>query len=258
MRATVCELPDERDLFERQWRRFVNYAHAARTEWMLLPDMPFCEWFADADRADDAVWRAAVRAHDAWEHRLSELEPAIVLGTRPIDFGNEKYDEAFVWDAEQGLRSVHAKARVLPQEDHEWTWYHHAAPDFVPMEVHGILVGFLIGSEVWAEDEAVQYGNEHVHLLAMPRSVRELPYDDWLDRARTAAQCSHAYVLSSNRSGSFGGQACIIAPDGDVLGATSEARPFLTLDIPVTGEAHVEPTRPPASLDPLDTGVPPY
>lgn len=261
MRATVCELPDAgaSDVFERQWTQLADHVHSSQSEWVLLPDMPFCEWFADSARADSTVWSAAVQAHDAWERRLADLAPAVILGSRPIDFGNERYDEAFIWESELGLRSVHAKVRVVGQVSREWAWYQEATPDFTPIEVHGVCVGFLIGSEAWALDEAARYGQENVHLLAMPRSARGLSLEEWLDHARAAATRSRAYVLSSNRAGPFGGQACIIAPDGNVLGTTSESEPFLTLNIELGGESgKVQGVRAPDWVDPWITGVPPY
>jgi N-carbamoylputrescine amidase len=261
MRATVCELPDarSRDVFEREWVQLADHVRAANSQWVLLPDMPFCEWFADSSRMDGAVWDAAVREHDRWEHRMSDMAPAVVLGSRPVDFGNERYDESFVWEPESGLRSVHAKARFAQQSTREWSWYHEAVPEFVPMEARGVCVGFMIGSEAWALDEALRYGREHVHLLAMPRSSRSVSFEDWLERARAAATGAHAHVLSSNRGGQFGGQGCIIAPDGDVLGVTSTTRPCLTLDIEVSAEgADVQAMPAPAWVDPWVTGVPPY
>lgn len=261
MRATVCELPDARsaDVFERAWTQLAEHVRVMDSRWVLLPDMPFCAWFADSERMDSAVWDDAVRAHDRWEHRLSDLAPAAVLGSRPVDFGNERYDESFVWEPELGLRSVHAKARLLQQATREWSWYHEAVPEFVPIEVRNIGVGFMIGSEASALDEAARYGREHVHLIAMPRSSSSVSFADWLESAKAAASRAHAYVLSSNRSGSFGGQGCIIAPDGDVLGATSASQAFLTLDIdvPLPSET-TRPIQAPAWIDPWETGVPPY
>jgi predicted amidohydrolase len=261
MRATVCELPDARspDVFERAWAQLADHVHVMDSRWIVLPDMPFCGWFADSERPNSTVWDAAVRAHDRWEHRLSELAPAVVLGSRPVDFGNARYDECFVWEPESGLRSVHAKARFAQQDGREWSWYQEAVPEFVPAQVRNVCVGFMIGSEAWAVEEAGRYGGEHVHLIAMPRSSRSVPFEDWLERAKAAARRAHAYVLSSNRCGPFGGQACIVDPYGDVLGATSASQPLLTLDIEVSEErTSVQPVQAPAWIDPWETGVPPY
>jgi hypothetical protein len=52
-----------------------------------------------------------------------------------------------------------------------------------------------------------------------------------LERARALARHTHAYSVSSNRSGDFGGQAWIISPEGNVLGLSSAAEPFLSMEI---------------------------
>jgi predicted amidohydrolase len=197
-----------------------------------------------------------VRAHDAWEHRLAELTPALVLGTRPVEFGNERYDEAFVWDPEIGMRSVHARSRAPLGAK----WLHDAAPDFTPIEVQGLTIGFLIGSEIQAEDEARLYGKERIDLLAVPRcgDVEE----GWLSAAQRAAVLAKAPVISSNRSGKFGGKSCIIDADGRLLESTSDARPFVSADVTLPNQETRAALHPlhaaPDWIDPLDTGVPPY
>jgi N-carbamoylputrescine amidase len=258
MRVTVCELPDEPDAFANAWVQLAQHVRELGSRLVLLPDMPFCKWFADRkfNRND---WIAALRAHDAWEQRLPELAPAVILASRPVDFGNESYDEGFAWDAEYGLRSVHARARFPDEEGHEGAWFYGATPDFAPLEVQGIRIGFLIGSELWAEDEARKYGREGVDVMAMPRTGGAEAFHEWLGRACMAASVAGAYALSSNRAGPFGGQGWIIAPDGSTLGLTSKLQPFLTLDIELASQSRQAFPQPsPASLDPLDTGVPPY
>jgi N-carbamoylputrescine amidase len=260
MRVTVCELPDERDAFEDEWRQLVEHVHTSRSQLVLLPDMPFCEWFTRA-RPDAAVWMAAVRAHDAWEQRLAELAPAAVLASRPVDFGNERYDEGFIWDIEHGLRSAHAKSRTR-DENGKTPWYNSATPEFTPTEVNGAHVGLLIGSELWMEDVLGTYRQEGIDLLAIPRSAGASAFTEWLTHACTAALLTDAFVLSSNRSGTFGGQGWIIAPDGHVLGLTSPSEPFFSLDLSLRTEltsGRVRTPQPaPDWIDPLETGVPPY
>jgi hypothetical protein len=54
---------------------------------------------------------------------------------------------------------------------------------------------------------------------------------DCVQRACSLAQHAHAYAVSSNRSGDFGGLAWIISPEGQVLGTTSADAPFLSMDV---------------------------
>jgi predicted amidohydrolase len=262
MRITVCEVSDARAAFEAEWGRLVAHVHETSSQLVLLPDMPFCKWFIGAKRFDADVWAAAVQAHADWEHRLFELAPAYVLASRPLDFGNERYAEGFVWDAEHGIRSVHAKTQ-FDNEKGAWekTWYRSTSPDFVPLELEGAKIGFLMGAELAAEDEAERYGGEHIDLLVMPRGSPVRSFDTWLSNARRLAQLAHAYVLSSNRNGAFGGQGCIIAPDGEVLGCTSGSQPFLTLDLSLVSDNAGAPRLSGdelAALDPWETGVPPH
>jgi predicted amidohydrolase len=259
MRVTVCELPDPRRSFEGAWRSLVDHVAQECSDLVLLPQTPFSEWFVES--APDAnVWTAAVRSHDAWEHRLPELGRALVLGTRPLDFGNERYEEAFVWDAELGIRSMHANCRPSIGKNGA-RWYSEATPEFVPFEERGMLLGFLIGGELWMHSEAQQYGREGVEVIAIPRS-NGMEFSRLLEGACENAVISGAFVLSSNRAGLFGGRGWVIAPDGRVLGMTSESSPFLSLDIetPLERAASVlsDPRPAPDYIDPLETGVSPF
>ncbi len=229
MRITVCELPDNRKTFATAWDDLVEHVHEANSGFVVLPDMPFSAWFAHSNRFDRGVWAAAVHAHDEWEHRLRELSPAVVLATRPVDFGNERYDEAFIWEEPVGVLSVHAKAHLPDSEgEREGSWFDSATAEFIPIEVRGLRIAMLIGGELWAPRG---YEAETVDVLAIPRAGDRKAFGDCLERARALAQHAHAYALSSNRSGDFGGQAWIISPEGNVLGLTNESQPFLTMDI---------------------------
>lgn len=229
MKITVCELPDRRKSFDTAWGGLVEHVRSANSDLVVLPDMPFSAWFVSSDRFDRAVWAAAVHAHDEWEHRLRELSPAVVMASRPVDFGNERYDEGFLWDEPLGMLSMHAKS-FLPdsKEARDGPWYDSATAEFVPMEVRGLRMAMLIGSELWAPRG---YEAETLDVLAIPRAGDMPEQGDCLQRACSLAQHAHAYAVSSNRSGDFGGRAWIISPEGQVLGTTSAAEPFLSMDV---------------------------
>jgi len=237
MRVTVCELPDDRIEFEAAWTALVAHARREQSELVLLPEMPFCCWFADTRDFDAHVWDAAVESHDEWEERLRELAPAVVAGTRPVDFGNERYNEAFLWDVEHGSRAAHAQS-LLPEEDGVWeaSWYNRATPEFTPVQVGVANAGFLVCTELWRMDQAETYGTEDVQLLLTPRSTSLDAAPTWLAAGRVAAILAGAYSLSSNRvssSGAFGGQGWIVDPEGNLLGTTDTHSPFLTFDVSV-------------------------
>ena len=143
MKVTVCQLRDDPAELESDWAGLVAHVRAEESNLVLLPEMPFSPWFATSRRFDPKVWAAAVAAHTAWEARLRDLAPAVVIASRPIDFGNERYNEGFVWDAETGIRGVHAKT-FLPNEEGVWeaSWYQRATPEFTPVQVFDAQVGF--------------------------------------------------------------------------------------------------------------------
>ena len=229
MKITVCELPDSRKSFVTAWDDLVEHVHAEGSDLVVLPDMPFSSWFAHSDRFDRGVWAAAVRDHDQWERRLGELSPAIVLASRPVDFGNERYDEGFLWEEPLGMLSLHAKS-FLPDSKgaREGSWYDSATADFTPVEVRGLRIGMLIGGEMWAP---TAYESSAVDVLVIPRAGDAPAHGDCLERACALARDAHAYTVSSNRSGPFGGQAWIVSPEGQVLGMTSADEPIVSMDI---------------------------
>lgn len=246
MIVTVCELPDDRPAFGDSWSRLVEHIKQTRCGAVVLPGMAFSRWFADATPVDAARWSEAVAQHDGWEQRLAELGAPLVLGSRPTDFGNERYDEGFAWDPEFGVRSIHARG----------------TQEFMPLEVGGVSVGLLIGDEVW-DAEAGQpqpYARGEVDIVAMPRCTRFAGLNRRLERARAVATEIGAYVLSSNRGAPFEGQGWIIGPDGNTLGTTTPQQPFLSLQIELASErllAECQRIGPaPAWMDPLETGVP--
>lgn len=243
MIVTVCELPDDRKGFEDSWSHLAEHVKQTRSRLVVLPDRVFSPWLDESAAINPARWQRCIAEHDAWEHRLGELGGALVLGSRPIDFGNQRYDEGFVWAADSGIRSVHAQA----------------THDFVPLEVDGVDIGFMIGSEVWARGE-LPYVRGDVDIVAMPRCTRTEQFAQRLERACAVATGVGAFALSSNRSGPFEGQGWIVAPDGSVLGTTSRSQPFVTLEIELPSEraAAARPQPAPAWMDPLQTGVPNY
>ena len=79
MKITVCQLHDARDAFAKDWEELLDHVKVQESELVLLPEMPFFQWFPVSRRFDAGVWRAAVSAHGAGEQRLAELAPARVL-----------------------------------------------------------------------------------------------------------------------------------------------------------------------------------
>ncbi len=238
MRVTVCELNDAQDAFARDWKRLVAHVKAESSQLVLLPEMPFCSWFAVTDQFNAALWQHAVAAHDAWLARLIELAPAVVLGSRPVNEATRRLNQGFVWDQAAGYRAAHLKY-YLPNEDGFWeaSWYERGDGRFIPICCGAARIGFQICTDLWFMERARAYGKAGVHLIVNPRATAQPTLDKWLVGGRAAAVVAGAYSLSSNRVSddastvTFGGQGWIIGPDGDVLGLTSPERPFVTIEI---------------------------
>jgi predicted amidohydrolase len=242
MKLTVCQLHNARDAFAADWDRLVAHVKSERSDLVLLPEMPFFTWFPIPREFDGRTWRAAVAAHDAWEQRLSELTPAITLGTRPVDFGALRYSAGFMWKEDEGMtETIHVKS-CLANEEGSWetTWYERAVPEFESATVGAARVGMLIGLELWMSGQAESYGADGVHIVAVPRVDRstnqeiDTANNEWLEGGRRAASASGAYCISSTRGGpgnDLGGAAWIIAPDGRTLALTSNERPFVSVEV---------------------------
>jgi N-carbamoylputrescine amidase len=235
MRVTVCEMHDDVPSFERDWEQLVDHVGRERSDVVLLPEMPFSPWFAGAPAFDAAAWRRALDAHDRWLARLGDLSPATVLGTRPVERGGRRVNEAFAWSASGGYRGMHVKA-FLPCEEGFWEsyWYEPGDDTFEPDDVAGARVGFQICTELWSMGHAQRYGRRGVHVIATPRATSKTSVDKWLAGGRVAAIVAGAYSLSSNRSSAengpdFGGGGWVIGPDGDVLAVTDRSDPIRTV-----------------------------
>lgn len=239
VRVTVCELPGPDDpRFEDRFGALADHAAAHDSDVVVLPELPFGPWLPARDPADAAVaadWAAAVDAHDRWLDRLDALEPATVVGSRPVVDG-ARYNEAFVW-ADGDARGVHRKG-YLPDEPgfREASWYDAADGPFEPTGLAGLDVGPLVCTDVWASGEVRRYGRAGVDLLVNPRVTERRTTEKWLAGARTMGVLAGAYLASSNRFGreegvTFGGAGWVTSPEGTVLARTDEDHPFATVEV---------------------------
>jgi N-carbamoylputrescine amidase len=217
------------------WQRLVDHVRFAHSRLVVLPEMPFASWLPQHANFRNSAWDAAIDAHDRWERRLRDLAPAIVAGTRPVNFGSERYNEAFIWSEAMGMRGVHAKSQLKNDKGcWERTWYQSAAaPDFEPIEVGNLTLGFLIGPELAADDEIERYGHEGVQVLISPRSTPVQDMDEWRAVASSAARRGGAVVLASTGAGQ--GPGWIIDPAGEMLACSSASCPFVsqTVQLPM-------------------------
>jgi len=249
MRVTVGQMECTPDRFARDWERLVQHVRAERSELVLLPELTFSPWFATTPQVDLEVWRRALAEHDRWGERLRELEPAVVVGTRPVSAGERRLNQGYVYGSRGGLRLGHSKY-LLPEEDgfYEASWFSRGDGDFSLMDAGPARLGFAICTELWFLERSRRYGRDGAHLVVTPRATEASSVDNWLLAGRVAAIVSGAYSLSSNRTGgsspTFGGRGWLIAPSGEVLATTSAERPFVTAEIDLAQAEHAKKTYP--------------
>ena len=235
MKATITQI--DASQLESEWAELIEHVQANESEFVLLPEMCFSEWFCTSDNVMDDVWEQVVREHDTWLERLPELDTKIVAGTAPRNVGDKKHNVAYVWSAETGLQWVHSKT-YLPNEDGYWeaTWYDRAPIDFQSVTVGGVRIGVMICTELWFMHHARDYGQDGIHLLLNPRSTPYSTNDKWIAGGRTAGVIAGAHCLSSNHAGQAqqvhnGGAGWITDTESLVLGVTSDDEPFITIDL---------------------------
>lgn len=239
MKVTVCELPNDPDQLDRQWRRLSTHTQAADSDLVLLPEMPFSPWLAASSAVDPLKWQAAIESHRRWIARLPELQVPAIIGTRPVLIDETPYNQGFVWMSATGTTAAHTKF-YLPDETGFWeaTWYRRGEKVFKAIDIGGITCGFLICTELWFTRHAREYAHQGAHIIVCPRATPASSSDKWIAGGRAAAVMAGAFCLSSNRSGpllpetNFGGTGWIIEPEnGTVLAVTTASEPFMTMDI---------------------------
>jgi N-carbamoylputrescine amidase len=240
MKITVCQLNNNPDLFLNDWKMLKAHIQKEKSNLVLLPEMPFYEWFAAKPEFIEEQWQDAIEAHEVWIKRLHELQCPYVLGSRPVNEGNKRYNNAFVWYKNDEIIDFHQKHNVPNQKEYwEASWYDIGSKDYTTVLCGEARIGFVICSEIWFMEYSRSYCKQGAHIIVAPRATKVITRDKWLTAGRVSAMIGGAYNLSSNRSGTdlqnkniqFGGQGWIIDPEGNVLGVTTDQNPFITQEI---------------------------
>jgi N-carbamoylputrescine amidase len=236
MKITVCQLGDAKEEFLKSWDILVNHARKNKPDLILLPEMAFSPWFAKESQFNPSVWNETVRAHELSLNLIQELSPACVLGTRPVNTEDKRFNQAFVWTPQAGHQPAHTKYH-LPDEAGFWeaSWYHRGKGEFKPYSCRGASIGFLICTDMWFFEHSRFYGKAGVQIIVCPRATPKSTLDKWLVGGRTVSVVSGAFCISSNKYSpidlNLGGLGWIIDPEGHILGVTSQTMPILTVDI---------------------------
>ena len=240
MKVTVCELRNDPDFLDEDWKSLAAHVQTNGGDLVVLPEMPFYRWLPATTDVVPEEWVESVRVHADWLARLAELGANTIIATQPVIEGGQRFNEGIVWTRKSGKSKATHRKRYLPEESGFWeaSWYSRGGGDFTSVEVQSARVGFMICTEMWFLAHAREYGKQGVHFLASPRATLAPSVDKWLAGGRAAAVVSGAFCLSSNFSGSagrmgeWGGTGWIIEPqEGEVLGTTSRDDPFLTLEL---------------------------
>jgi N-carbamoylputrescine amidase len=257
MKVTVCELPNEPNALKNAWGHLVEHTKTKGSDFVLLPEMPFFRWLAHTREVDTTQWEQAVKAHEAWILRLTELAPATVASTRPVLLDGRRQNVAYIWELDRGVRTIHAKY-YLPDEPGFWeaSWYERGDGDFSLVDTTTGKIGFLICTELWFNFRARAYAKQGMQLLLCPRATPNPTAPKWVAGGQAAAVVSGAFCLSSNlasttpEGGDYAGVGWIIEPgEGKVLGLTSAEQPFLTIDIDLEEANRAKKTYPRYVLD---------
>ena len=232
----MCQLPDDLSTGDLAWIRLARRIEHDRPDLALLNEMPFGPWVSRAASLDEATVAVTLLEHEIALNSLAALTTA-TLCSRPVRNANKLANEAFLM-ANGEYRVVHHK-HYFPQEAgfYESSWFAHSRPGFDVAEYRGIRIGVLLCTELMFSEWARHYRRQGAHVIVCPRaSGMSMQY--WDAAARMAAIVSGCYVLSSNRAARalspeprFGGRGFAYSPTGELLGETSEAAPFLCVDI---------------------------
>ena len=59
MKVTVCEMHNQPDRFEQDWKALIDHVTSAASELVLLPEMPFYPWLASSKTVEAKRWQAS-------------------------------------------------------------------------------------------------------------------------------------------------------------------------------------------------------
>ena len=234
VKVGVCEAPPELEAGTPEWDEICNVVSREKPDLFLLNELGFGPWIAAVPEFEREAWQGSVEAHRAGLARLAELGASVVAGSRAVEVGGDRVNEAYVWSAENGVSGVHTK-QFFPNEPgyFEARWYDSGERHFRVVPAGDVSAGFLLCTEVMFNEHARYYGRNGADVILSPRAVGVASLPRWLVAMRMAAIVSGCYVLTSNRGGTdsrgqaFGGRGWIVDPDGELVAQTSPTTPVV-------------------------------
>jgi N-carbamoylputrescine amidase len=247
MKVSVCEFPDEAARKMKAWDALVEHAAAQKPDIMVLPEMPFCEWIFVGDAVDRGLWHDAIAAHETMIAKFDELACQWVMSSRPVERGDLRLNEAFLWSKASGYQAIRSKW-YLPDvpRAREAIWFDQGDSDFSPAACGPLRVGFQLCSEIMFPEHAREIGWADAHLIAQPRATGGARR--WRAACEMSAIASGCYVVSANRRSYsrdwFPGDGWLLSPEAELLGETTAAQPFVSVEIDIGAAESAKATYP--------------
>ncbi len=240
MRVTVVQTHNDPEKLSIDLHNLSKHVTEQKSEFVLLPEMPFHPWLAASADTCPAKWQAAIDAHDQQIASLSNLNAPVIVSTKPIlNAAGSRRNLAYLWQPDTGAIGFHEK-RYLPNEEGYWeaSWYDMGERSFDIARYQSCRIGIQICTEMWFFEHSRQYGQQGVDLLCVPRATPHSSISKWLAGGQAGAVVSGSYHLSSNgytdldsKEADIGGLSWIISPEGDILAQTDPDNPFATVEI---------------------------
>lgn len=247
-KVAYLEWPDGLKAEGAEWNNIKLQVNAANADILVTNEMPFGSWRPVEKKFNLDVAQTWVDEHDIAMEKLSQLDVAAIISSKPRLVKGKLVNEAFLLK-NGDYQFIHQK-HFFPAEDgwHEASWFRTDQKGFELIKVGKLKIGVLLCTELMFTEKARYYGRKGAHLIVSPRASGKTT-DNWEAACAMASVTSGAYVLSSNRVGQlkdhlpeFGGIGIAYAPGGKRIGNTNKDNPIkvIDIDIEIAKKAQIE------------------
>jgi N-carbamoylputrescine amidase len=226
-KIAYVQWPDKLSTVGSQWDAIRRSVDRAGADLLVTNEMPFGPWLAKHSSFEKNDCLRSIEVHERALDALRQLNVNAVISSRPIAYGAQLANEAFVLE-DGKYRRIHHK-KYFPDESgfFEETWFNGGEPGFEIVQIGAVKVGVLLCTELFFNEHARHYGRLGVDVIVVPRASGKM-LDHWKIAGSMAAVVSGAYVISSNRFSKsadeqvFGGAGFAVSPEGIHTGQTTE------------------------------------